>query len=116
MNLTLPYPPSVNTYWRAVRGRNILSKKAREYRVYGAIAVHLGAGNRQPITARLAVTIHAYMPDRRRRDLDNILKPLLDVMQHAGVYADDEQIDDLRVVRCGVEKPGRVEIEIKEIK
>jgi Holliday junction resolvase RusA-like endonuclease len=31
------------------------------------------------------------------------------------VYQDDEQIDDLRIIRMGIEKPGRVEIEIEEI-
>jgi crossover junction endodeoxyribonuclease RusA len=35
----------------------------------------------------------AFPPDRRRRDLDNIQKALLDSLEHAGVYADDNQID-----------------------
>lgn len=30
--LTLPWPPSVNRYWRAVNGRNILSAEGRAYR------------------------------------------------------------------------------------
>jgi len=29
---------------------------------------------------------------------------------------DDEQIDDLRIRRAGVEKPGRLEVKIVEIK
>ena len=36
---------------------------------------------------------------RRRRDLDNCLKSLLDAMEHGGAYADDSQI-----VRLAVEK------------
>ena len=39
----------------------------------------------------------AFRPDRRRRDLDNLLKALLDSMTHAGVMQDDALIEDLRV-------------------
>jgi len=35
----------------------------------------------------------AFPPDRRRRDLDNLLKSVLDALEHAGLYADDSQID-----------------------
>ena len=45
----------------------------------------------------IAVEIEAFMPDRRKRDLDNILKALLDALTHAGVWADDSQIVDLRI-------------------
>ena len=32
VNAVLPYPPSVNRYWRSVKGRAILSSEARAYR------------------------------------------------------------------------------------
>jgi Holliday junction resolvase RusA-like endonuclease len=32
IEVTLPFPPSVNTYWRTFRGRMIISAKGREYR------------------------------------------------------------------------------------
>lgn len=109
MNLLLPYPPTVNTYWRNVNGRTILSKRGREYRKEVAAVLP----RVQPITDRLAVRILAVMPDRRRRDLDNLTKAVLDSMQHAGVYEDDSQIDSLTIERGPVEKPGRLEIEIE---
>jgi crossover junction endodeoxyribonuclease RusA len=43
------------------------------------------------------VEIECFRPDLRRRDLDNILKALLDSMTHAGVMQDDALIEDLRV-------------------
>jgi crossover junction endodeoxyribonuclease RusA len=32
IEITLPWPPSVNTYWRNFDGRMIISAKGREYR------------------------------------------------------------------------------------
>ena len=116
MEITLPYPPSVNTYWRAIgRGRVIISKKGREYR-QEVVYETLRERETQPLEGRLSVDIEAWMPDKRRRELDNVLKAALDGMVHAGLMLDDEQIDDLRIRRAGVEKPGRLEVKIMEIK
>lgn len=118
MTLTLPWPPSVNTMWRRVGTRTLLSKKGREYRetVLAACLEQLGAGWRSRIDPdrRLAVTITATPPDHRRRDLDNLLKAPLDALEHAGVYSDDALIDDLRIARCTPSKPGRLEVTITE--
>ena len=107
----LPYPPSVNRYWRSLgRGRVVISKEGREYR--SAVCDLLPAADKA--TGRLAVTIFATMPDKRVRDIDNITKATLDALKHAGTYDDDSQIDDLRVVRCAVEKPGGLRVTIAE--
>jgi crossover junction endodeoxyribonuclease RusA len=116
--LTIPFPPSLNHYWRQFRGRAILSKAGRQYRVEAqtaAEAFRVLSGLQHTITGRIAVHLAVYPPDRRRRDLDNMPKAILDALTHAGVYADDSQIDDLQVVRMPTEKPGRVEVTITEI-
>lgn len=111
MLIILPYPPTVNTYWRR-SGRNIhISKRGRKYRQ--AVIDAIEPLSIEMMTGRLAVAVMAYMPDKRRRDIDNILKSLLDSMNHAGVFEDDEQIDRLLVQRCGIDKPGRVEVLVK---
>ena len=35
----------------------------------------------------------------RRRDLDNLIKPMLDMLQLAGIVADDRWVDDIRLSR-----------------
>jgi len=110
--LTLPWPPTFNTYWRFVKGRVLISKKGRQYRK----AVQdeaLVQGFPRLGDARLRVAVLAYPPDRRRRDLDNLPKGLLDALGHAGVYDDDSQIDDLRIKRGLPIKGGLVDLEIE---
>lgn len=112
LRLPLPFPPSVNHYYRHVGNKVLISKDGREYRKRVGDAVR-----REPdwptgspvmlINERLAVTLSVYPPDKRRRDLDNIQKPLLDALQHAGVYADDSQIDWL-LTRRHETKPGGI--------
>ncbi|HBC5835333.1 TPA: RusA family crossover junction endodeoxyribonuclease [Escherichia coli] len=66
IDLVLPYPPTVNTYWR-------------------------------------------------RRDLDNILKAPLDALTHAGLLMNDEQFDEINIVRGQPVSGGRLEIRITEV-
>ena len=115
IGLILPWPPSVNRIWRSVGGRVLLSAEGRTYRQAVAVAVLEQHGPGDPLTGRLSMAIEAYPPDRRRRDLDNLLKAILDSLEHAGiVYCNDAQIDHLSIHRCAVEKPGRLEIKIWE--
>lgn len=115
--LSLPWPPTVNTYWRHVMigraPRVLLSAKGREYRDEVVDSVDPA----QPkMDGRLSVKIAAYPPDRRTRDLDNLLKPILDGLAHAGVYADDGQIDSLTIQREAVEAPdGMVLVYIEKM-
>jgi crossover junction endodeoxyribonuclease RusA len=96
VTLKLPWPPSINHYWRRWRGRTVLSRWGRSYR---AIVAARLAGSECRCTGRLRVEIDAAPPDNRRRDLDNLLKAVLDALQHAGVYDDDGQIDCLLIRR-----------------
>lgn len=111
MELVLPYPPTVNTYYRTVQGKMLISKRGRQYRE----EVQIAALGQPQLDGRLFLIIEAWMPDRRRRDVDNICKAVLDSLQHAGLYEDDSQIDRLLVERCGIEAPGRVVIYLTEI-
>ena len=114
MLITLPYPPSLNSYYRTANGRILISAKGREYRKH--VAVYLMAHGLVSFgKARLSVEIAAYMPDKRRRDLDNLFKCVLDSLQHCGIYDDDSQIDKLSIIRDGQCKGGKLIIDILEI-
>ena len=117
MELTLPWPPSVNHYYRHVGPRTLISREGREYRraICGLLAPGGGSGIRKPPAGgRIALAMDAFPPDRRRRDLDNLLKCTQDSLAHAGVYEDDSQIDLLTVRRCEVVRGGTVVIRIDE--
>jgi crossover junction endodeoxyribonuclease RusA len=115
VKITLPYPPTVNTYWRNVKGRTVLSAGGRMYRDRTIIDIDCQYGP-LPITGRIAVDAVAYMPDARTRDLDNIWKPMLDCLTHRGIWRDDSDIDDLRIRRGGIDKANpRVELTITKI-
>jgi crossover junction endodeoxyribonuclease RusA len=96
ITLTLPWPPSVNKYWRTFQGRMIISAEGRSYRKAVADQVLIQRGAKH-YAGKLRVEIEAFRPDNRRRDLDNLLKAVLDGCTHAGVWEDDSNIVDLRI-------------------
>jgi len=118
----LPWPPSVNTYWRSVvtngprgpRVKLLISEKGREYRKRVAMIVQQKMERMAP--GRYDVWIDAHPPDKRKRDLDNLFKAVLDSLAHAGVYADDSLIDKLSIQRCKILKStGMVYVTVKVI-
>jgi len=102
--LQLPLPPTNNTYYRNFRGRMVLGQKGRDYKITVQEYVILNNipkfGN-----ARLQAIITVFPADRRKWDLDGRFKGLLDSLQDAGVFDDDEQFDKIEIAR-GKIKPG----------
>jgi Holliday junction resolvase RusA-like endonuclease len=90
IELELPYPPSVNHYWRRVGARTLISRGGRLFRQQ--VVSILAARGVRPIDGDLEVFIELYPPDRRRRDIDNSLKSLLDALGQGSAYHDDSQI------------------------
>lgn len=116
IELKLKFPPSANRYWRNFKGVTVLSDEAKLYRVH-VYQECLVKRCRKNLTSRLAVELELYPDTRRKFDIDNRLKPLIDAFQHAGVYADDEQIDELTVRRMEKVASGNAYciVRIKEI-
>lgn len=117
LTLVLPWPPSVNCYWRHAvignRAQVYISGEGKRFRA-DVEAVWLASG-RPKLSGRLAVELLATMPDRRARDVDNLAKATLDALEHAGVFDSDNQIDRLVIARAGVEPPGQIEVRIARL-
>ena len=112
--ISLPWPPSNNRYYRHNRGRTHISTEGKTYRDLVAEVIKtemLDIG----VTFPLKVRIECHMPDRRRRDLDNLQKAAFDALTKAGFWADDVQVVDYRVVKMPIVKGGRLELTITEL-
>jgi crossover junction endodeoxyribonuclease RusA len=113
LTIALPYPPSLNKYWRHLpNGRTLISEHGRIYmRHINAIAtLHRLKGSFPD--QRLAVSLDLIMPDRLRRDVDNVPKCIFDALSKSCVWGDDSQVDEMHVYRKGVSPPGFVLISI----
>ena len=112
---TLPWPPSVNRVWmRSRKGGVYLSKRAAKFRtdVYADVLEQ----GRKHHKGKVSVCMSVQPPnDHRKHDLDNLAKATLDALTAAGVWSDDSQIDDLRIVRGECVKGGKMVVEIREI-
>lgn len=112
LEVELPFPPSVNHYWRMWRGRMVISEEGRAYQK--TVATLLRAKGIKPMTGKLAVAIEVFPPDQRRRDLDNLLKAIGDSLQHGGAFLDDSQIVWLLIEKAQVVPNGKVTVRITE--
>jgi len=111
VQLILPWPPSINTYWGFHGHRRFLTQKALEFKKHAVLAVQ----GQKLGQSRLSVTIIAHAPDKRVRDLDNILKPTLDALVQAGLFDDDSQVDLLTIKRGEVLKGGMAIVTVATI-
>jgi crossover junction endodeoxyribonuclease RusA len=86
--------------------RTLISREGREFR--RKVCSLLAAEGADTLTGPIAVRVDAYPPDKRRRDLDNLLKAALDALEKGGAYEDDGQIDLLVVSRQEQVEDGRL--------
>lgn len=93
----------MNHYWvRNASGGVRVSWQGVAFRRQ-AIGIVMIAGVRQ-LNGDLRVNLTLIPGDKRRRDIDNVLKALLDAMTHARAWSDDSQIKSLHVELLDPEK------------
>lgn len=126
VTLRLPVTPSTNHYWRSVIAGSgsrihvkvLISEKGRRYRIDAGLQVlsQWPATIKRPLEGRVRLIAAIFPADKRTFDIDNRMKGLLDMLQVAGAYENDSQVDELRVIRCGViGHPGCIVVQLSEI-
>jgi len=91
LKVELPYPPSVNGMFSSIGRRRVKSKRYKEWIDDATMAV-LSQRKGKRITGRIAVSISSVKPDKRKRDVDNIIKPILDLLTSTQTILDDSQV------------------------
>ena len=95
--LVLPVPPSANRMYVPSVNRQI---KTNQYKNWlneaSTIATRWQVESLPPKTP---IKVELYANISRRRDLDNLIKPTLDMLQFAGIIQDDRHIDKIRMAR-----------------
>jgi len=111
--IQLPWPPTVNHYYTVARGRKILSEAGRAYKKYACTCMMVQrVMKHSKADAPFGLHILARPPDARRRDLDNLLKPIIDSLVDFGAIPDDYLVDDIHIQRLNKVKDGQIEVEI----
>lgn len=114
LELCLPYPPSVNHYWKHTRqGKHYITPKGKDYQS----AVFLACLAEIPFDKPVSIHLEVYLPDNRKRDLDNLWKVVLDSLSKAQIIADDcwQCVPRQSIEAVGVEKGGKLVVKIKEL-
>lgn len=62
--------------------------------------------------AKVGVELWLYPPTRRALDIDNRAKAVLDMLQDAKVFDDDNQVDVLIIQRGEIQKGGRAVVKV----
>lgn len=121
VTIDLPFPPTVNTYWRSrvivspKPGKKpftstYISEKGKEYSKQVSRICLAKFGDYEPIKEPVSLQVQVTLPTNHKRDLDNLLKAPLDALTKAGIWEDDSQIEFIQVDRIKVHKPGGLRI------
>lgn len=113
ITLELPLAPTINSYYGFQGSRRFVRPAGLAFRKLVSELV-AEAGN-ETLQGRLSMFVAIHPADKRRQDIDNRAKSLLDALTHAGLWVDDEQLDELHLVRREIVKGGKIVVVITEI-
>jgi len=144
VNLDLPWPPSINSYFMEYamppagglvqkqikdhgfeglhvwlrQNTRVMKRVGDKGHAYRADVQEYVLRNRlnKGIREPLVMSMDFYAPDRRERDLDNHYKPLIDALEHACVFLNDSQIKGhVTIMHEEIIKGGKVVVGLQEL-
>lgn len=86
-------PPSINACYRTGRGRMYKSKRLTQYE--SDIKDYLDDVKYEKLTGNIKLTVQFNCKSKRKRDLDNMLKPLIDSLETNNLFDNDNQIFEI---------------------
>ena len=107
-------PPSVNRMYRNGRGGRYKRPEVEEWQSDIARQLREKWGKLRPYTGEVEVRVQFTVNNRRRWDIDNRLKALLDCFEMGGVIKDDTQISGIIAKRVEGET-SQTQIEVSNL-
>jgi crossover junction endodeoxyribonuclease RusA len=90
VRLSIPYPPTANNLFRNLGGGRV---KTERYKTWlRAAGNELLAQKREQFTGPVIVALTVVRPDKRKRDLDNLIKGPLDLLVDQKIISDDSEV------------------------
>jgi Holliday junction resolvase RusA-like endonuclease len=121
IELTLPYPPTVNSYKNVGRLKTTKTGKlyqprynSPETNAYYCHVINSCLRSKIVSLGNVPITLEIYLypASNHRSDISNRIKILEDALVKAGCFDDDSQVDFLMVKRMPVFQYGKVEVKI----
>lgn len=111
MELTMDLPPSVNSLWRIGSNRKLY--RSPDYQVWRkAVMWQLSVQAKfNQVDVPYKLTIRAVRPDKRKRDLDNIIKALSDILESSGIIKNDSLAQHIDIAWVEEGPPCWIEIQ-----
>lgn len=111
VSIDLPFPPSGHHLYRKHKGAH-LSKAYREWRDCAGWTLK----EQQPasVSGQVGIVIDIVPPDGRRRDLDNLIKPIVDLLVTHQVIDGDgiDTVPSILITAGGTGEPGKCQVRI----
>ena len=112
--LSLPTPPPLSALYRNVSGRGRV--KTERYKIWlraaGNEVLATPPDRRQPIMGKFTLTVLAGRPDKRLRDLDNLLKATCDLLQAHGLVENDCLAESITIAWSAHVEKRRIEVRV----
>ncbi len=110
----IPVPKS-NRYIRRKGGKVFKPPRVKNWEVRALWEIKEQYKN-DPLDGKLSMDVLLILPNNRKRDIDNMLKSLWDVLEKAKVIRNDNQIYEIRTVKKVIKGEKRTVVRIKEYK